>query len=516
MKTLSFFLISAVAAQLSARTAQVTWKYQDANTMAIKRAVSSTSIPEKSVSDPKMKKTLFAVSVGNTLKKSLKDYEEACKVSPVDPIPFPRPIDPIPFPRPIDPRTMPPHSETCSTGKRVGKSLSREILNLAVLADSISFVRQDAGLIETLDLARKLASNMKKGRAIYSHSALEGIRSLSLGGPSGSVAGLNITSGGAQDFGFFRKTVTDGLVPVADSLKLEGFLKEFDLSLTMEPCQELICVKPAISVNDKHMFIQIGMNSNVTRETFARKPLNLSLVLDISGSMSATDNTEKNRLEWAKEALLKTLDELNAKDMVSVVIFDGKSEVLVPPQFAGEKDAIRAKVRALSTRGSTNVEAGLRDGYELVSQNLEQLTGYENRVILISDAGLNTGITDEAALLRLVTDYANEGIGLTALGLGLNFNDSFIHGITRSRGGNYQFVHSGKDMYRYFEAFNFLVTPVAYGFKASLDLDGVTAKLVNAYGIPAKEGEPVREFIDVQTLFFSENGGAMILEYEIQ
>ena len=101
--------------------------------------------------------------------------------------------------------------------------------------------------------------------------------------------------------------------------------------------------------------------------------------------MSARDNTEKSRLEWAKDAIIKTVNELNEKDILSIVLFDTKSEVLLSAQNVTDRDAIIAKVRELKTKGSTNLEAGLMDGYEEVSARALDLEGYENRVILISD-----------------------------------------------------------------------------------------------------------------------------------
>jgi Ca-activated chloride channel homolog len=302
-------------------------------------------------------------------------------------------------------------------------------------------------------------------------------------------------------------------------LTIEGFLREFQLPLhAARACAELVCVNPAVAFDPEQnrLYVQIGMNSSVTEATFRRKPLNLAIVLDVSGSMSATDETEKSRLEWAKDALEQTVRQLDASDMFSLAIFDTNSEILRRPSPVNDQAEIIAMVRRLSTRNTTNLEAGLRDGYLLASENIDRLSGYEHRVILITDAGLNTGVTDSASILRLVTDYASRGIGLTALGLGENFKQDFIHGITNSRGGNYLFVHSGKDMLRYFDAFDYLVTPIAYNFRVRLGLSDIQAKLVAAYGVPTESGmQPARPLIDLPTLFFSETGGAILLEYQI-
>jgi len=240
-------------------------------------------------------------------------------------------------------------------------------------------------------------------------------------------------------------------------------------------------------------------------------------VVDISGSMNARDNTEKSRWEWAKDAMIHTINELNQEDILSIVIFDTKSEVLLPAQNVTDKDSIIELVTALKTRGSTNLDAGLRDGFEQVSSRLFDAEGFENRVILISDARLNTGMTDDAPLLKLVTDFANENIGLTAIGLGENFNQKFVEVVNKSRGGNSIYAHSGKDMKRYFDSFNLLVTPVAYNFKVALELVEINATFARAYGVPGSEEGRLSSLIDVQTLFFGgDAGGAILLEYDLK
>ena len=96
------------------------------------------------------------------------------------------------------------------------------------------------------------------------------------------------------------------------------------------------------------------------------------------------------------------------------------------------------------------------------------------------DAGANTGITDEASFIRLVNSYANEGIGMTVLGVGDDFRGDFVQGFAMTKGGNYQHAQSGLAMLKFFENFDYLVTPVAYNFKANLSFNGLNAKFNKA------------------------------------
>lgn len=471
-------------------------------------------------SDDRIERTIWVAKFGQTIKDSLKAYSEACKVEKPDEPELPRPI--VGPATSIMPPIMPPHPPypprpVCTKEwKEIGKQTAKKIDALKVELFAMQPSLQSKSLHALVDLGNKLAANMLEAKPQYRND-LEMV-----GGPRASLGtaggGLNITTGGAMDIGSFRKNVEEGFVPHPENLAVEGMMKEFDLSLSPKKCDQLLCIQPAyqISGKDKKLYIQIGMGSNVTKENFKRERLNLAVVLDISGSMQGQDGTSKSRLEWAKEALNHTIGQLGPMDSFSLTVFDTKSEILIPTTSVGRnKSQLMATVNALKTKGSTNLEAGLRDGYELASAAFRQ--GYENRVLLISDAGLNTGVTEESALLKLVTDFAGEGISMTAIGLGLNFKQELIHNITMSKGGNYVFVNSGEKMYKYFESFDFLVSPVAFNFKASLDL-GIyqDAKLVKTYGVPMKEGEPLRELIDVRSLFFSEEGGAILLEYDLK
>ncbi|MCB0365357.1 MAG: VWA domain-containing protein, partial [Bdellovibrionales bacterium] len=461
--------------------------------------------------------TIWVAKFGQSLKDSLKKYEDVCKVDVEEPpVIIPRPIRP---PNPIIPGPIrPPHPPTdtkCVEGwKRVGAEteVTVEAHKASLFGMDVSL--QSKELHELVDLGLKLAKNMKEAKPqTLPHLELGHARA-ALGAGGG---GLNVTTGGAMDMGSFRRNVEEGYVPGPESLAVEGLMKEFDLSLTAKSCAKLLCIQPAYQISGKEnkLYVQVGMASNVTKENFKRSPLNLAVVLDISGSMQGTDGTSKSRLEWAKEALVHTINQLEPTDSFSLTVFDTSSEILIPTTLAANKANLLATVAGLKTKGSTNLESGLRDGYELASKAFRQ--GYENRVLLISDAGLNTGVTDENSILKLVSDFASEDIGLTAIGLGLNFKQELIHNITMSKGGNYVFVNSGEKMFKFFESFDFLVTPVAYNFKASLHL-GIYegAKLVKAYGVPVKEDEPLRDLIDVRTLFFSEEGGAMLLEYDLK
>ncbi len=527
MKLILIILVSLTCSQMffqkanAAPLVSINYRFTDAATHIKNDGHSEATLPQSAdgqigFSDEKMSKTLQVIDLANLITSHLSEYAAArCEGAAPRICPYPQ-SDPT-----FANDTSDVQTNICQQRVEIADSLNRGLQRY--IAKLASF-DNDTEIDSAIDLVKHLADNIKTHAKIIKRPCFSEDSPLSpMSGPhmptatiESSVASTNlhVTAGGAQNYSFFKKIVNDGDVP--SDLVVEGFLSEFDLSLQGEPCDRLICVFPELAVDGQRLFVQVGMATRKNAVDFHRKPLNLSIVLDISGSMGATDGTRQTRLEWAKDALKSTLSQLHSDDLLSIVVFETTSSILLKPTAVNNQVAILKKIQNLQPLGSTNLEAGLRDGYDLVSANLSAT--YENRVILISDAGLNTGVTDPSELLRLVTDHASDDIGLTAIGMGSNFQEDFIHTITRSKGGNYLFAQSGSDLSDYFDSFDYLVTPIAYAFSANLALDGIKGRLVKTYGIPQSEGAKVDEIFDVQTLFYSKagGGGAIVLEYQMQ
>jgi Mg-chelatase subunit ChlD len=508
----TYLAIASLSLIAATKEFELDYRYQLSNSSQTETGSTLVSLidGESATSHQDIEKTILVARLSDTFKQSLEQFSISCE-GEVPELPIMMPLKPaLIWPVPV------PAVDCTGTKVKIADELLVKIADLSAELETATV--HDEKIAEALDYLRKLATNMKNFRGFGNQNRFE--TTMPKSAAIGFGGSLNIATGGAQDYAYVKKTIDDGYVPTADSFDAKGFMSEFDLSINFS-CDQLLCINPSykFDAQKRKLYVQLAMNTNITRENFTQKPLNLALVLDISGSMSATDNTEKTRLDWAKEAAIKTLNSLQSDDYVSVVIFDDKAEVLIPArQIKSNKDKEEAilAIKNLRTRGSTNLYDGLKKGYELVSNNGVTLATYNHRVILISDAGLNTGTTDEASNVRLVSDYAAESIGLSAIGLGLNFNQDFIMGITESLGGNYLFAQSGVDMYRYFESFDFLVTPIANHLKARLSFNNTKAQLVNAYGIPSQAVTKNDDLINVKSLFLTnQGGGAILLEYKL-
>jgi Ca-activated chloride channel homolog len=177
----------------------------------------------------------------------------------------------------------------------------------------------------------------------------------------------------------------------------------------------------------------------VTKET--RRNVALTWVVDRSGSMQ-----DEGRMEYLKQGLARSLAELKPGDVVNIVAYD--HTVCTPVEgFVVGRDDVRKLERAidlLEPRGSTDLHAGLTRGYEIADSHY--LPEHSNRVILISDALANTGVTDESIISTVSKYYDQRRIRLSGVGVGTEFNDALLDKLTERGKGAYVFLGSAAEV----------------------------------------------------------------------
>lgn len=162
-----------------------------------------------------------------------------------------------------------------------------------------------------------------------------------------------------------------------------------------------------------------------------QRPLNLCLVVDRSTSMQG------ERLRCVKTAVDLLVEKLSTEDLLSVISFSDRAELVVPPQSAAEKSKITNKVRGISASGGTEIYQGLHAGVDALKQ--QPLQSYTNHLILLTD-GHTYG--DAEQCLLLANRAANLGIGISAFGLGNEWNDQFLDQLVAPSGGQSDFIES--------------------------------------------------------------------------
>ncbi|WP_198587066.1 vWA domain-containing protein [Glycomyces xiaoerkulensis] len=220
-------------------------------------------------------------------------------------------------------------------------------------------------------------------------------------------------------YDFARRSINDGDLPPQDMVRPEEFVNYFDQDYS-EPDGSGFSVSVDgaelpewYSAGDADHVMRVGLQTR-TESDAARRDVNLTFVIDVSGSMSG------DRIQIVQDSLHMLVDELRPTDAVAIVTYQSDSAVLKDMTQVGDGEELHAAVDDLHAGGSTNMHAGLVDGYEIAAGAYEQ--DNDNRVILLSDGQANVGLTEHDDILEDLDDPIAEGVTLLTVGVGDSYN----------------------------------------------------------------------------------------------
>lgn len=212
---------------------------------------------------------------------------------------------------------------------------------------------------------------------------------------------------------------------------------EYDKSLPpLEIPEELVgvsitCSRPSLPRIDEHQLVYALIEAAPPHEakTSPRPPLNVCLVIDRSTSMQG------ERLDTVKRTSIELTHQLLPEDILSIVGFSDRAEVLVSAEHHPEDRNIQSQIQRLVAGGGTEIYQGLEAGFLEIRK--VSRPGYIDHIILLTD-GRTYG--DEADCLKLAEQAATYGVGISCLGIGVEWNDSLLDSLASRTGGSIMFI----------------------------------------------------------------------------
>jgi Ca-activated chloride channel family protein len=175
----------------------------------------------------------------------------------------------------------------------------------------------------------------------------------------------------------------------------------------------------------------------------SRKPMNLAVVIDRSGSMAS-----EQKLEEAKRCARFVQERLDPRDMLSLVSFESKVKVEATPGPARPHPTYLKAVDQMEVDGMTRLFEGWESAVNLLKMHQEDYP--INRVILLSDGMANKGLRDPDAIKAHCQMAASKEITTSTYGVGRDFDEHLMRVMAEAGGGQLRYGERASDLFEGF------------------------------------------------------------------
>ena len=279
-------------------------------------------------------------------------------------------------------------------------------------------------------------------------------------------------------FNLSRRYLLDGTMPPPDAVRVEEFINHFDYDYNV-PADETFRVFTELTDSpferDKQILKVAVKGREIDR--YDRRPMNITFVIDVSGSMA-----QGNRFHLVRESIKTLIRQLNGQDRVGVVAYGSNAYVALEPVSADRQREIYRTVERLTPGGSTYAEAGIRMGYEMA--NRQFVNGHNNVVILCSDGVANVGQTSPEAIMADISRFARRGLTMSTCGYGMgNYNDVLLEQLAQKGNGRYAYINDMSEIQRVFvDEFVGTLQVLARDVKIQIEFNPETVKAYRLLG----------------------------------
>jgi Ca-activated chloride channel family protein len=221
---------------------------------------------------------------------------------------------------------------------------------------------------------------------------------------------------------------------------------------------------PKIARNSRgETFVLLEVKGGDNAKAKAAAPVNLAIVMDRSGSMRGS------RLPNAIRAATAAVDRLNDGDTVSVITFDTRTSIVVPPTEigSGSRERVNSDIRRIALGGDTCISCGIEDGLA----QIERTVGKVNKMILLSDGDANHGVRDIGGFRAIAERARERNTPITSIGVDVDYNENILSALSVESNGRHYFVENDSALARVFEEeANRLTDTVASNAEVAIDL----------------------------------------------
>lgn len=265
---------------------------------------------------------------------------------------------------------------------------------------------------------------------------------------------------------------------------------------------------PHISVlpsSSETSLVHIRVSGKADRPTDVklRPQINIATALDKSGSMNGEP------LAKAKEAEKFLVKNLTDKDTFTLISFDDTSCIEYPIGYVNSKEKINQIIDKIQIGGCTNIGDALLDCFSQLSSLSTKEVNSINRVLLLSDGQVNSGLRGKTLLDRIAKEVKTRGFTLSTFGLGTSYDKVLLSELAEVGNGSFYHIVNSDDIPKYYaEEFGDILDIALMKAKLSVKTsDGI--KINKIYGYDMNSGK-----WDIGA-FYSDETRDLLLEIEI-
>lgn len=235
-----------------------------------------------------------------------------------------------------------------------------------------------------------------------------------------------------------RRFLNQGTMPPKDAVRLEEMINYFNYNYQSPSKNEktpfnLKATYTNCPWNSEHRLLHVAMKAK-DMDRSSMPAGNFVFLIDVSGSMQSS-----NKLPLVIASLKLLIDQLNEKDVVSLITYAGHESVIAEGVRGNNKEELYSMLNALEAGGSTAGAAGIQKAYDIGKKYF--IKNGNNRIILATDGDFNVGISSEGDLVRLIEEKRKSGIYLSVLGYGMgNYQESKMQELSSSGNGNHFYI----------------------------------------------------------------------------